>query len=137
MMLKKRGDCMEFFGPVWDIVCRIFNVVSDALQPFEVNITDLCKQKDNIIAIRVVDEDDTTQPRGKQYWKETTDRCWYYPTSGIWQSLWLEYRGKGYLKKWLVTPNIDNNSILTEYEVTGTATHLVTKISYKGQLRKR
>ena len=103
---------------------------------FEVNITDLCKQNDNIIAIRVVDEDDTTQPRGKQYWKETTDRCWYYPTSGIWQSVWLEYRGKGYLTKWLVTPNIDNNSILTEYEVTGNATHLLTRISYKGQLVK-
>lgn len=32
---------MEFFGPVWDIVCRMLNVVSDALQPFEVNITDV------------------------------------------------------------------------------------------------
>lgn len=32
---------MEFFGSVLDVVCRMFNVVSDALQPFEVNITDV------------------------------------------------------------------------------------------------
>ena len=32
---------MDFFVPVLDVVCRMFNVVSDALQPFEVNIADV------------------------------------------------------------------------------------------------
>lgn len=41
------------------------------------------------IEIRVYDPMNKTYPRGKQNWQETPQRCWYYATSGIWQSVWL------------------------------------------------
>ena len=32
---------MDFSGPIWDVICRLFSIVSNAFQPFEVNITDV------------------------------------------------------------------------------------------------
>ena len=32
---------MDFLGPIWDVVCKLFNVVVNACQSFEINITDV------------------------------------------------------------------------------------------------
>ncbi|KAL4778881.1 glycoside hydrolase superfamily [Aspergillus varians] len=43
------------------------------------------------VTLRVRDSPtDLTQPRGKQYWGPVPESIFYTPTSGIWQSVWVE-----------------------------------------------
>lgn len=58
--------------------------------PFSFNITDALKAGEgNEIVVTVTDPTDTGgQPRGKQWL--TPHGIWYTPTSGIWQTVWLE-----------------------------------------------
>ena len=50
------------------------------------------------IEIRVYDPYTKTYPRGKQSWSETPSGCFYYATSGIWQSVWLSGARGDYIK---------------------------------------
>lgn len=61
--------------------------------PFDIDITDtvdlnLPHQR---LTVRVRDSPhDLSQPRGKQYWAPEPENIFYTPSSGIWQSVWLE-----------------------------------------------
>ncbi|MBX3402688.1 MAG: hypothetical protein KF699_04660 [Phycisphaeraceae bacterium] len=58
--------------------------------PFNFNITDALKAgAENELVVTVTDPTDTGgQPRGKQWL--SPHGIWYTPTSGIWQTVWLE-----------------------------------------------
>jgi beta-galactosidase/beta-glucuronidase len=61
--------------------------------PFDLDVTDAIEPgtQSFVITIHVRDSPhDLTQPRGKQYWKPKPEAIFYTPTSGIWQSVWLE-----------------------------------------------
>lgn len=62
--------------------------------PFDIDITDILTISSSTskrLTVRVFDStDDLTQPRGKQYWKPKSESIFYTPSSGIWQSVWLE-----------------------------------------------
>ena len=75
--------------------------------PFALNITDLVQDGENDLCVRVCDPYDTTQPRGKQNWKDKWFGCWYTPTSGIWQTVYLEAAGAPYILTAHITPDID------------------------------
>lgn len=80
--------------------------------PFSVDITDyLAMDTDNKLTLRVEDINDPSQLRGKQYWKQKPDRCWYTPSSGIWQSVYLEQRPEIFIEDIKLTPDIDTNSV--------------------------
>ncbi len=98
---------------------------------FSFDVTEYLAEE-NTIAIRVTDRYDCAQPRGKQYWKKEPSRCWYVASSGIWQSVWLEKTGCGYIERALFTPDIDTNSVLLETESAGKFDALKTTISYRG-----
>lgn len=88
--------------------------------PFRFPIHSLIKQKEaNTITVRVEDFSDPGQPRGKQYWKDSNEMCWYQPSSGIWQPVWLEEAGDIYLKEALITPDIDRRCAELELCVEG------------------
>jgi hypothetical protein len=56
---------------------------------FSFDITDALKDGENRLEVWVQDRTDTGgQPRGKQWLKP--HGIWYTPTSGIWQTVWLE-----------------------------------------------
>ena len=70
----------------------------------------------NDLTLRVYDDmEDLEMPRGKQYWKETSESIYYTRTSGIWQTVWLEEVPNAYIEKIKVTPNIDNEEVNIEY----------------------
>ncbi|EGE81658.1 hypothetical protein RJZ56_005771 [Blastomyces dermatitidis] len=61
--------------------------------PFDLDLSEFVKaqQQSARVTIRVRDSPyDLTQPRGKQYWAGKPQGIWYTPSSGIWQSVWLE-----------------------------------------------
>jgi beta-galactosidase/beta-glucuronidase len=61
--------------------------------PFSFDISDALEdgEGDHWIVVRAFDDPlDLEQPRGKQEWQPSPHVIWYYRTSGIWQSVWLE-----------------------------------------------
>ena len=59
--------------------------------PFTADITAVVRAGDNEVMVRAEDPlTDRTIPRGKQYWKKTSEGIFYTPTTGIWQTVWLE-----------------------------------------------
>jgi beta-galactosidase/beta-glucuronidase len=78
--------------------------------PFAIDITNFVSDNVNDLCLRVVDENDCVQPRGKQNWKDRWFGCWYTPVNGIWQTVYLEAAGENYLLSALITPNIDEGT---------------------------
>lgn len=66
--------------------------------PFDLDISDAFSRPDAAkkttearLTLRVRDSaTDLAQPRGKQYWGPVPESIFYTPTSGIWQTVWLE-----------------------------------------------
>ena len=88
---------------------------------FTFNIKDELKEVgDNELIVLVQDPTDTfSQQKGKQRLKHSG--IWYTPTSGIWQSVWIENVPNTYIDRVVLTPNIDEENvevtILTNNEV--------------------
>ncbi len=64
-----------------------------AYTPFSADVTPYLREE-NVLVVRCRDLPDEGQPRGKQTWKGEPFLCWYTPSTGIWQSVWMEYFGE-------------------------------------------
>ena len=65
----------------------------------------------NELLVSVWDPTDAgTQPRGKQVRKP--GGIWYTPTSGIWQTVWLEPVDAVHFTRLKITPDVDHNSVI-------------------------
>lgn len=69
------------------------------------------KKGNNEIVVLAEDKDSCECPRGKQIWSRKPERCWYTATTGIWQTVWLEYTGESYFDKVHIIPDIDNRCV--------------------------
>jgi beta-galactosidase/beta-glucuronidase len=78
---------------------------------FSFDITDaLHPAVPNELIVAVWDPTDAgTQPRGKQVRKP--NGIWYTPTSGIWQTVWLEPVDAAYIFDLRITPDVDTSSV--------------------------
>jgi hypothetical protein len=66
---------------------------------------------ENELVVAVLDPTDAgTQPRGKQV--RRPGGIWYTPTSGIWQTVWLEPVPAAYIEGLKITPDVDASSVL-------------------------
>lgn len=83
------------------------------------DISHLVDNGDNEIVVRVEDTDSCEYPRGKQIWNIKPERCWYTATTGIWQTVWLEYTGCSYVERIRITPDIDKRSVHIRTGVQG------------------
>lgn len=59
----------------------------------------------NTLVVKATDSPSPAKPRGKQSWTGQPFACWYTPTTGIWQSVWLEYTGGVWLEQLKLTPD--------------------------------
>ncbi len=104
--------------------------------PFQVDITDLLEpEKDNYLVIRVEDiTTDLTQPRGKQYWKEQSEGIFYTPSSGIWQTVWLEPVHRLHLTQLQFTPDIQQGAVILAAKTSHpTQAELQVEITFAGE----
>src|SRR5215471_13114353 len=87
---------------------------------FTFDITDsLNGPNANELLVSVWDPTDAgTQPRGKQVRKPNS--IWYTPTSGIWQTVWLEPVSSAYIKDLKLIPDIDKSQITIRPIATAT-----------------
>ncbi len=76
----------------------------------------------NTVVVRVEDRhQDLGQPRGKQYWKATSESIFYTRTTGIWQTVWLEGVAPISLERVQVTPDLDRRILTLEPRLCGPA----------------
>ncbi len=100
---------------------------------FKVDITKFVKEGEN--EIFVIAEDDTrskAQPSGKQSDRYASYGCSYTRTTGIWQTVWLEFVPKSYIKNCKYYPNINNGTLTVIGETVGNGT-LSLSASYEGK----
>ncbi|AZN43473.1 glycoside hydrolase family 2 protein [Paenibacillus albus] len=92
------------------------------------------------VVVRAEDTESGTQPRGKQRWRGANFGCWYVQTTGIWQTVWLEYVDANHVQTVKMTPDVDANSVRFDYRIAnGTGAEplrLTTSISMEGELIK-
>lgn len=104
--------------------------------PFALDITSLLVEGENDLCVRVVDEPDPAQPRGKQYWEKGLMACWYTPVSGIWQTVYLEAVGEYAMKQIHITPDIDRHMFTAEIaldRMPAEGMELELAVTYEGQ----
>lgn len=98
-------DVLLHFGAV-DYICDVFingefaGSHEGGDSPFTVCMTPYLKTGSQKITVRVYDpHKDETIPRGKQFWDGESMGIWYTPTSGIWQTVWIEVVEKRRIEK--------------------------------------
>ncbi|MBW8351843.1 glycoside hydrolase family 2 [Bacillus sp. IITD106] len=79
---------------------------------FSFNITEFIgKDREFTIVVKNEDSFSCHQPRGKQRWQPQNFGCWYVQTTGIWQTVWLEFLNEAHLDSVKITPDIDTESV--------------------------
>ena len=119
-MAKKK--ILLHFGAV-DWKCTLF--INDAqigehvggYSAFYFDITQALKEETNKIVLKVYDPTNKGyQPIGKQ--SLSPERIWYTPTSGIWQTVWLEpVNEKFYFTKLEINNNFDEKEITITFKI--------------------
>ena len=82
--------------------------------PFQLDIAPYLKRGVNRLTVRVVDEQDPGQPRGKQSTTGLPHDIDYYCTTGIWQTVWLEPVPSVRIEEIRITPRAYKNSFELE-----------------------
>ncbi len=100
---------------------------------FSFDITDALTVGDNEIAVYA--EDDTRDrliPSGKQSNKYGSYGCFYTRTTGIWQTVWLEFMPKTYVDSVKYYPNISDSSVNVVASLKGCG-NFKCEITYNGK----
>lgn len=79
--------------------------------PFYADITEYLKEGENEIVVRCIDTLETAVPRGKQSWTGEQFSCFYYPNTGIWGSVWIEFFGVDCIENYSLQSDIDNRRV--------------------------
>ncbi len=88
--------------------------------PFSFDITSLLHEGSNTVIINSVDNiQSPLQPLGKQSRLLYSHGCEYTRTTGIWQTVWLEFTPVNYIKNFRLTPDAQNGSVIISAELCG------------------
>ena len=135
---KQEGRTVIHFGAV-DYHARVF--VNGELAgshkggyvSFSFDITDLVREGENEIAVFAQDDTrDRLIPTGKQSRTYNSRGCYYTRTTGIWQTVWLEFTPKTYIRNVKYFPNITDASVTVEANLVGCG-DFACEISYEGK----
>ena len=123
----KGKEILLHFGAV-DYKCRVFvngqcvGSHEGGQTPFAFDISRYLNWNEESIRVEVEDPlKDECIARGKQYWEEASRFIWYTPSTGIWQSVWLEPVEKAHIVWAHFTPDIDEGTLQIEYQLSDTA----------------
>jgi beta-galactosidase len=85
--------------------------------PFSFDVTDLLQEGSNELVVRVQDETEGWQLRGKQVLNARG--IWYTQVSGIWQTVWLEQVPTAYIDDLTISTDAAAGSITIRTDITG------------------
>ena len=87
---------------------------------FKFEITDYLVVGENTIVVNAVDDvRNPLVPRGKQCEDLKSRGCDYTRTTGIWQTVWLEFAPKAYIKNFKLYPDAENGALTITANVEG------------------
>ncbi|MCI8660143.1 MAG: glycoside hydrolase family 2 [Lachnospiraceae bacterium] len=120
----KDREILLHFGAV-DYKCSVFinercvGHHTGGQTSFHFDITRYLSWEQEVIRVEVEDPlNDESIPRGKQFWEEESKFIWYTPSTGIWQSVWLEPVSKTSLCWVHFTPDIDEGTVKIDYQLS-------------------
>ena len=88
--------------------------------PFSADISAAVRDGNNVLVVRADDPlSDKTIPRGKQYWKASPEGIFYTPTTGIWQTVWLEPLAAQHIRSLEVVPDLDDGAVEVSADAEG------------------
>ena len=100
---------------------------------FDIDITDYVEMgNENIITVCAIDTHPNGKASGKQSENYYSIECCYTRTTGIWQTVWLEYVEQSCIKSVKYYTSIEQKNVQIEVETVGSA-RLTVKASYKGK----
>ena len=106
--------------------------------PFSADITDSLEDGENDIVVLCIDTLETAVPRGKQTWTGEQFTCYYYPNSGIWGSVWIEFFGEDCIENYSLQSDTDNRRIYGYIETLyGTADEAEITLTFKDKVIKK
>ncbi|MDN4071786.1 glycoside hydrolase family 2 protein [Fictibacillus terranigra] len=73
--------------------------------------------KENNVVVKIEDSHNEHQPRGKQRWIDKNFGCWYVQSTGIWQTVWLEFLNQTSIQSVKITPDLDTDSVEFDYKL--------------------
>ncbi len=97
---------------------------------FSFDVTEALVIGDNIIDVEV--HDDTTDlsiPSGKQSMRPESRGCYYTRTTGIWQTVWLEFLGDNYIKDAIIDADTDKGLLHLQLNCI-TSGNISVEVSY-------
>lgn len=103
--------------------------------PFEADITDhlLASGLQTVIVRAYDDPSDLSKPRGKQDWQLEPHVIWYPRTTGIWQTVWLEWVPSTHIAQIVWVPSVERWEIGFEARLNGARrTGLSLRLRLKG-----
>ncbi len=113
------GAVLLHFGAV-DHVARVWingayvGCHEGGFTSFEFEVSQYLKPGVNTLVVKAEDSYSQELPRGKQMWAREPRACFYRNTTGIWQSVWLEFTGRDYITDIRITPDLDQNRAFFE-----------------------
>lgn len=100
---------------------------------FSFDITPFLTEGENDLTVNARDDVRAArQPAGKQSNRYASFGCKYTRTTGIWQTVWLEFVPKTYIKSFRCYPDIEGTAFDFEFVLSGKGT-LTAKASYEGK----
>ena len=97
------------------------------------DITDLCRAGENRLSVYAEDDNRSgKQPRGKQCESFDSQGCDYTRTTGIWQTVWLEFVPETYIQSVQYYSNITEGTLFVQAKLCGAGTFTV-KASFEGR----
>ena len=87
--------------------------------PFDCDITDYVKTGENYLTVSAYDDaKNKTYGSGKQVWDLKPRSCLYTRTTGIWQTVWMEYVDNIHIDSIKIYPNISEPSVTLELSLS-------------------
>ncbi len=100
---------------------------------FSFDITNFVAMGENVLTVCAIDDvRNPYQPRGKQSEMYDSHECDYTRTTGIWQTVWLEYIPENYIKNVWFYPDVDNCKVTIKADLHGSGT-LEVFTAYQGK----
>lgn len=101
---------------------------------FRMEITDLVVPGENVITVNAIDDSrEHLIPSGKQSSQFYSYRCFYSRTTGIWQTVWLEFTPKDYVDYVKFDTDPETCSVVMTLDLVGCA-DLKAEVTYEGKV---
>lgn len=101
----------DYLTKVW-VNGKFAGVHEGGYTSFSMDITDALTSGENILTVCCEDDvRNPMQPSGKQSEVYQSKGCFYTRTTGIWQTVWLEWMNQAHVSRVLITPDAMNGRV--------------------------